>query len=356
MDANLSRADLTRAVLTNAFLYGANFHEAVLYETELRFTSFTDYADFHNANLRKAWLEGTDFTRADLTGTDLSESFLKGAKLSRAKLDGAAFLNTDLRGQNLSRATLNGARLNGANLTGADLTEADFTGADLTGADLTRAYCLQTDFTDAVLTGCNVYGMSAWDVTLERAVQADLRITRRDDPTAISVDNLEVAQFLYVLLRNEKVRAVLDTITSKVVLILGRFSDERKPILDALREALQRHPNGYIPVLFDFEPQADKPILETVKTLANLARFVIADLTDPHMIRAELTAIIPNVPTVPIQPLIEGNADLPTEYESWALYKSFLPVRRYADLSDLLANLSESVIAPVEVHVHARRL
>ncbi|HEX5439829.1 MAG TPA: hypothetical protein VFW76_03020, partial [Ktedonobacterales bacterium] len=74
-------------------------------------------------------------------------------------------------------------------------------------------------------------------------------------------------------------RRLVVHITSKVVLILGSFSAERKPVLDALREALRRHPNGYIPVLFDFEPQASRPVLETVKTLANLARFVIADLT-----------------------------------------------------------------------------
>jgi hypothetical protein len=88
-----------------------------------------------------------------------------------------------------------------------------------------------------------------------------------------------------------------------VVLILGRFSQERKPVLDALREALRNHPNGYIAVLFDFfELQHDKPVLETVKTLASLARFVIADLTDPHLVRSELTYITANVPIVPCSP------------------------------------------------------
>ncbi len=114
-------------------------------------------------------------------------------------------------------------------------------------------------------------------------------------------------------------RVLLDTITSKVVLILGRFSKERKPILDALREALRSHPNRYIPILFDFEPQHDKPVLETVKTPANLARFVIADLTDPRMVRSELSLTVPSVPTVAVQPIIEGDSDLPTEYASWAL-------------------------------------
>jgi hypothetical protein len=43
-----------------------------------------------------------------------------------------------------------------------------------------------------------------------------------------------------LLLHNQKVRDVIDTITSKVVLILGRFTDERKAVLDALREELRK--------------------------------------------------------------------------------------------------------------------
>jgi len=48
------------------------------------------------------------------------------------------------------------------------------------------------------------------------------------------------------------------------------------PALDALRS----HPNGYIPVAFEFEKQQKWRDLESVTTLAALARFVIANLTD----------------------------------------------------------------------------
>ncbi len=308
-------------------------------------------ADLHGVNLMQVDFLEVDLSGANLSGAYVSEAVFYHADLERAHLSGADFTGADLTDAYLIEADLSGADLSMARLSGADLT-----GADLTGADLYEANCVRTNFTGANLTDCNVYGISAWDVNLKDTVQTDLRIIPTGKESLITVDNVEVAQFLYLLMHNEKMRAVLDTITSKVVLILGRFSDERKPILDALREALRRHSNSYIPVLFDFAPQADKPVLETVKTLANLARFVIADLTDAHMVRAELTTIIPNVPTVPIQPIVEGNAGLPTEYESWALYRSVLPVYRYVDLPQLLASLTESVITPVEAHVHARRL
>jgi hypothetical protein len=50
-----------------------------------------------------------------------------------------------------------------------------------------------TDLTGADLTGCRVYGVSAWDLKLERAKQRDLIITQPKNPE-ITVDNIEVAQ------------------------------------------------------------------------------------------------------------------------------------------------------------------
>ena len=129
-------------------------------------------------------------------------------------------------------------------------------------------------------------------------------ITSGDEP-AITVDNIEVAQFVYLLLHNEKIRDVINTITSKVVLILGRFTDERKSVLDAIREELRKR--DYLPILFDFNVPATRDITETVSLLARMARFIIADLTDPSSIPKELEAIVPSL-AVPIQPLLEGSS------------------------------------------------
>jgi hypothetical protein len=58
-----------------------------------------------------------------------------------------------------------------------------------------------------------------------------LIITKENEPE-ITVDNIEVAQFIYLLMHNQKIRDVIDTITSKVVLILGRFTPKRKQVLE----------------------------------------------------------------------------------------------------------------------------
>jgi hypothetical protein len=80
-----------------------------------------------------------------------------------------------------------------------------------------------------------------------------------------------------------------------------RFTPERKAVLDAVREELRRR--DYVPILFDFEKPANQNVTGTVLTLARLARFIIADLTDPSSIPYELGRIIPNT-KVSVQPIL----------------------------------------------------
>ena len=107
------------------------------------------------------------------------------------------------------------------------------------------------------------------------------------------MDNFEVAQFVYLLLNNAKIRHVIDTITSKVVLILGRFTPERTVVLDSIRDELRKR--DYVLVLFDFEKPAGKDLTGTISTLANMARFIIADLTDPTSVPHELATLVPSI-------------------------------------------------------------
>jgi Pentapeptide repeats (8 copies) len=238
--------------------------------------------------------------------------------------------------------------LTGANLTGANLTGANLTGADLSGADLRGAALLHTNFTGADLTGCRIYGVSAWGLKLESTKQQNLVITRRDEPE-ITVDNIEVAQFVYLMLNNQKVRDVIDTITSKAVLILGRFTQERKPVLEALREELRQR--KYLPILFDFEKPSNRNTDETITLLARMARFVVADISDAKSVLQELRAIVPDLPSVPVQPIILAVQEEPGMFDFYRNFRSFLNVHRYANQEQLIADLGEKVIRPAELKV-----
>lgn len=245
-----------------------------------------------------------------------------------------------LRDGDLSNVDFRGANFHGRTLEGTNLK-----GADLSGADLTHAQLIETHLDGAKLQGCRIYGISAWNVHLTKAHQLDLIVTPPNEPI-ITIDSLEVAQFIYLLLNNARIRDVINTITSKVVLILGRFTNERKQVLNALREALRQR--NYLPVLFDFEKPAHRDITETISTLAHLARFVIADITDAKSIPQELMAIAPALPNVPIQPLLLAGQHEYGMFEHFRKYPWVLELFLYDDEAMLLAALNEKIIAPVE--------
>jgi hypothetical protein len=246
--------------------------------------------DLSSANLRRATLSYVNLVGANLYKADLVRANLVRANLYKANLHETTLYKANLHEANLSEASLGYAHITYATLTYANLYKAD----------LRRSSFVDTNLSHTNLTQCSVYGISVWNVQTEGAIQDDLVITPRDEPM-ITVDNLEVAQFIYLLLNNHKIRQVINTVTSKVVLILGRFTPDRKAILDALRDELRKQ--NYLPVLFDFEKPSSRNFTETIRTLAHLARFIIADLTDPASIPQELQAIIPTL-AVPVQPVL----------------------------------------------------
>jgi hypothetical protein len=328
-EADLSGANLSRANLSRADLYAANLSDA----------------DLSRAILAGANLSRVHLSRANLTGANLMDAYLRDTNLSWANLNAANLSDADLSRAILAGANLHEANLAGAYLHGANLRHANLSGANLVGANLVAVSFVETNLEGADLTGCRIYGISVWNARLDGATQLNLVITR-DDEQAIQVDNLEVAQFIYLLLNNNRIRNVIDTIGKKAVLILGRFTPDRKAILNSIREAL-RH-SGFLPILFDFEKPSTRDTQETIVTLAGLARFIIADISDPKSIPQELGSIVPTLPSVPVQPLLE------TGHEPWGMYDHIkrygwvLPLVEYQNQQALLKDLELKVIVPAE--------
>lgn len=338
-EADLTGAKLEGANLSLANLIGATLHRANLIGADLSQSNINE-ADLSRADLREA-----DLIAATLWHANLARAMLREAKLSQASLIGANLSGADLSVADLSRAELSGAVLVGAVLMGANLSNADLSGAVLIEAVLWHATLVEANLTNANLSGCRVYGLSAWQLVLHETEQNDLIITRHDEPV-VTVDNIEVAQFIYLLLHNEKIRDVIKTVTSKVVLILGRFTKERKAVLDVMRDELRRR--DLLPVLFDFERPESRDLTETVSTLAHLARFIIADITDAKSIPQELQAIVPNLPSVAVQPVLKIGSSEYALFERFKRYPWVLPVYQYEDMQSLLAALPERVIGPAQ--------
>jgi hypothetical protein len=326
--------DLTAAKLKNANLNNVDFERVNLFEADLRKSNLAG-ADLTEANLESANLRG-----ANLKGAHLFHTKLYYVKLTDAILTNVKAVGANLTGAQLQRADLQGSILDGAILTAADLNSATIIGADLQGATL-----INTDLTGVTLSDSWVYGVSAWGVKLnELKEQTNLCVTPDHEP-AVYVDNLEVAQFVYLLLHNEKIRGVIDTIGEKGVLILGRFTDDRKEVLDAIRNKLREL--GFVPMMFDFEKPSQRDFTETIKTLAGMSRFIIADITNPKSAPLELQATMPDY-MIPFVPIIHEKEepfsmfrDLKQKYGEWVL-----DVLEYDSVDSLIEVLEDAVVQP----------
>jgi len=341
-DASLQRADASGVKAQSVSLRSANLSSVFLHEAQLSF------ADLQGANLEGAHLANANMDRASLVDARLSRVYAVGVRLRDAFLAGADLAGANLVEADLARADLRGTRLAGTSFHAANLADADLSGSDMTGACLERAQLVRTRLDGAQLRGCRIYGAATWDVSLAGAAQHELVITP-DDMPEITVDSLEVAQFVYLLLNNARIREVIDTLATKAVLILGRFTPERKTVLDALRDRLRKR--GYLPILFDFEKPATRNLTETVSTLGHLSRFVIADLSAARSIPQELERLVPRLPSVVFRPIIAADDEPWAMWDDFRAYPWVIEPYRYASQHSLLEQLDAEVIGPAEARL-----
>jgi uncharacterized protein YjbI with pentapeptide repeats len=381
---NLGGADLLRAELFGAWAKRANFREASLYEANAM-GMLADSANFSGADLYKAGLsnaslceadfsraklsgallngaraEGCNFSQADLAGVSAHRGVFSKSDFSRAHLCGGSLSDSDLREALFEGTDVRGATFEGANLSGviftsaitgggrpiglrrANLSNANFRGADLRGTDLMYATLVGTDLADAQLSGCRVYGTSVWDIRGRPANQSDLIVSSYGQtPT---VDDLQVAQFINLLIDHRRIRDVINTVGDKGILILGRFT-ERKNTLVAIRDALRAR--GFLPIVFDFERPEQRDFSETVLTLAGMSRFIIADITRPKSVPLELELTVPNY-MIPFVPIIQDPdepfamfKDLWKKHRDWVLE----PLR-YSTDSQLIKVFDKAILEP----------
>ncbi len=289
------------------------------------------YADMRgvildNASMRGVWMKGARFQNASLKEVDFRPSE-RNTRMMEGNFNYCDLSRSKMQFADLSDATFKQTTLIDSNLTSADLSNTVFTSSNLEGANLTN---------------CRIYGIAAWDLKKDNAIQNNLLIEQAND--VVSVDDLEIAQFVYLLLNNKNITTAISTIGKKGVLILGRFTPERKKVLDAIRQELRNNYN-LLPIVFDFERATEKDVTETVKILAGLSRFVIADITEPKSSPLELQATIPNY-MVPFVTIIEQGetpfsmfTDLWKKYDKWVLK----PLE-YPSLEVLMKNFKIGII------------
>jgi hypothetical protein len=312
-------------------------------------------ADLAGANLEEANLAGANLTKACLARANLDRADLSRACLREANLIQASLMKTTFDRADLSRASLTMCRaasaqfrlavLRDAGMMAGLFFEAQFQGAQLQGADLTAAQLTRADLSYADLSGARVYSASAWEVVVKRTVQENLIITSGE--AQVRVNNLRVAQLIFMIRDNAKISDVFTGVSDAAVLVLGRFTpDARQRVLGVVRERLLAH--ARLPVIFDFPRPEDRDWTETVRILAGLSRFVIVDLTDPKSVPLELEAVVRSY-QIPFVPIIQrGQRPFAMFRDLYNQFDWVLEPVEYEDEKELGAHFKAAIVDRAE--------
>lgn len=271
--------------------------------------SFQDFLKASMKYLGYGELVGPNFFQTNLTGADLTGAQLSFANLEGAIINNTSLITTSLMRSNLAKATIKDSDFMGSNLWGSDLSSSSIINTNLYGCNLTN-----TNLSSSKILNCEIYGISAWNIKRnQQTMMRDLIISkdRYKDPL-ITVDDMEIAQFIYSLLNNEKIRNMVDTMRTKGVLILGSFCDDKKnkitpkKVLDKIKEELLK--KNYVPIVFDFDPSKKLDLISTVKTLALLSSFIIVDLSTPAGQLIEIGNLVREFP-IPFIPIASNKTE-----------------------------------------------
>ena len=113
-------------------------------------------------------------------------------------------------------------------------------------------------------------------------------------------------------------------------------------MLDSIADKLRQL--GFLPIVFDFEGSAERDFTETIRILAGLSLFVIADITNPRSSPLELQATVPDY-RIPFVTILQSDEAPFSMFKELAMYDWVLkPVITYGSKQALLDGLEEAVI------------
>ncbi len=348
---DLRCVNLMEANLRDVKFHWASLHQAHLRKADLKGAMFVE-TDLSKANFCWADLREASFKRVNLRNADLSWANLKDASLREVNLQQANLRNTDFRCATLREVDLNHVDLREAYLSSAEFIDVNLEGADLREADLRGAHLLKAVLKHADLSECHIYGISAWELTIDDTTnQRDLVLTDWDEPT-VTIDGFNVAQFMYLFLHTPQIPSIFEAVTSQIVLIIGRFGTERKAALDTLRAALRdRH---YLPLLLDFKKPDSRNFLSMLKILGHVSRYILADFTQPQTMldAAEYLVTTTRIPFLPLL-AAEELQEPPLLPRLRAQYSNILPTFIYANTAELSALFDQQILSPLQARFQA---
>jgi uncharacterized protein YjbI with pentapeptide repeats len=344
--------DLKAADLSRRSLEGINFKRARLENSNLGGSNLSD-ANLHGANLAGTMLIGSTLRRTgfqsvrlhqvDMTASDMEESNLFEAQLHHSRLLGVNLRKSNLTGAEFLYTELSRSNLSESNCYSALFDQANLRGANLRGASLEKAHFIESNLEEADLSECKVYNLSAWNLKLPGAIEKELVISNGPNPVVV-LDTLELSRRISRTLYYSELQEGIEQPSFPVVLILGKFFDMRKKILEGMKEQLRRR--HYIPVSLESSVSAPR-MKEFLLKLARYSLFMIVDLTGAGDLFRMLVSSAPEL-QLPVQIIEESLSKDPDLFQETRIFPMILPVYRYEGRESLLNGFAKNVVSPGE--------
>lgn len=319
--------------MENTTLIGNIFHLEQLKKGRDSWNTWKD------TNVIRPDLKGFNLDNLDLSGfhldqSDFTDASMRGCNLNQAWLTWCVFIRTDLSGStiiNPEREEHSGdKRLLGVNLRWSAFAEANLSNVDMRGAVLEAVSFFDCNFNGADISTSEVNGVSAWGNHYDSQTKQNDLIVSAYDEENITIDHLDLAQFIYLLLNSNGLRSAINSLTTKVVLILGSFAPNDMEELEGIKKELRLL--DFIPMLYNFEKPSLRNHMETVSTIAHLSNFIVAELTNPKSIPNELRSLIPNLISVPVIPLIRD------KQKPFGMFEDFKGYRNVGEIIEYNSN------------------
>ncbi len=116
--------------------------------------------------------------------------------------------------------------------------------------------------------------------------------------------------------------------------------------LEAITSTLRRE--NYLPVVFKCSTPRNPNWATHLSLLASLARFIIVDTTFSKSLPQQLELILPQFPSLPIQPVLHVGWKREDVLDPLKHYPSILETYQYNSPEELAAHMKERVIEPAE--------
>jgi uncharacterized protein YjbI with pentapeptide repeats len=294
----------------------------------------------------------TNLSRTVLYRADLARSMFIGANLRKTILIEACLDQCFFCGTRLAQTSFNSALLKKANFMRAVLLDVDLSHTDLGGADFRMARLEQVNLEFAMLDGvnlansclenCLLHGMKGGMFETRGLQTKNLIVTNHADPTMV-MDNFAVAAAIFNRLQADGVQG--PQLERQLVIILGNFQNERRELLNALRRDLKLR--NLIPVVFHFDKPVSRTFLAVTRQIAARTRFIIVDLTPPHLIAVDFEASLPYF-KLPVQPIGVASSAIP-EADNLRQYPWILEPYFYQDIAAAGESVAEKIVIPAEL-------